>query len=685
MKTLAAVIVLALGASTPPLAAQCVFSFSPASVQVAASTFPIFQGRFNVSASASNCQRTAISNSDWLTVQVGQTGTGNGLVGYAVENNLTPVARSGTIAIGNAIFTVNQAANACRTTLALGGGGGVPAEGGQRILNVETTCQWTAVANVDWITLGNPNGTTGNGAVTLSIARNTTSRTRSGTVTVGGQSVVINQAAANCSYAFSPAAISLSPGGGQATAALTANCEWTAAATAAWLTVSPASGAGSATLTLSAGAAPAATEGRTASVTAGSASLSVSQPPAPCNTQLVAASNAVVPAAGGAGTLTVNTSCTSWTATSTAPWLRLSIAGNTVSYTADANPSAQMRTGEIRAGQAVVAVTQAGASCSYALSPEALELPAEASRGTVTVTAGTGCTWNAVSSAGWFRLGAVVVGQSFAYEVDANPSADARTAAVSVAARTLSVRQAGASNAPRIASAGVVNAASYAGGGVAPGEILVIFGQNLGPAQLAGLELTGDGRLVATQLAQTRVLFDGIAAPLIYSSAGQVSVVAPYAIAGRGTVNLQTEYRGVRSNAIALTVLEAKPALFTRDSSGTGAAALLNEDGGVNGLDRPARAGSVIVLFGTGEGLPDPVPPDGAVTAGAPLPRPRQTVQVLVDGQPAEVLYAGAAPSLVAGVLQLNVRLPAGVSGNAVPVRVSVGAAASNVVTVSIR
>ena len=669
-----------------PLAAQtCAFTFSPGSVSVAASTFPIFQGRFNVTASAGNCQRNAVSNADWLTVQVGQTGTGNGLVGYAVENNLTATARSGTISIGNAIFSVNQAANPCRTTLTLQGGAGISADGGQRVLNVETTCQWTAVPNVDWITVGAPSGATGNGGVALNIARNTTSRTRTGSVTVGTQAVVINQAAANCNYAFSPASLQAPVGGGSLTATLSANCEWTAASSASWLSVSPTSGTGNMTLTLTAAASPTATEGRTATISAGSATATVTQPPAPCNTQLTAVGATNIAATGGSGTLNVNTSCATWTATSTASWLRFTTGTNVVSYTVGANPAAQIRTGEIRAGQAAATITQAGASCIYTLSTETLDLAAEASRGTINVGSGAGCTWTAQSSTGWFRIGATVAGQSFSYEADANPTGDARTATVAVASRTLTVRQSGQSTAPRITAAGVLNAANYAGGGVAPGEIIVIFGQNLGPATLATLQLTGDGLSVTTQLEQTRVLFDGIPAPLIYTSAGQLSAVVPYGIAGRGTVNLQTEYKGIRSNATPVALLEAQPGLFTRDASGGGPGAILNQDGSVNGLDKPAAAGSVIVLFGTGEGLPDPVPADGAVITGAPLPRPRLGVSVTVDGQPAEVLYAGAAPALVAGVLQLNVRLPAGLTGSALPLRVSIGSVAGNTVTVVVR
>src|SRR5262249_19199451 len=91
----------------------------------------------------------------------------------------------------------------------------------------------------------------------------------------------------------------------------------------------------------------------------------------------------------------------------------------------------------------------------------------------------------------------------------------------------------GSATLPAFTAASVVNSASGAAGPVAPGEILVIYGSNLGP-QLTTLVLDTDGR-VASTLGGTQVLFDGVPAPMIYTSAGQVSCVTPYAVAGKTT------------------------------------------------------------------------------------------------------------------------------------------------------
>jgi uncharacterized protein (TIGR03437 family) len=134
-----------------------------------------------------------------------------------------------------------------------------------------------------------------------------------------------------------------------------------------------------------------------------------------------------------------------------------------------------------------------------------------------------------------------------------------------------------------------------------------------------------------------------------------------------------------------LNVAPSAPALFTAASSGTGQAAALNQDSSANSVSNPAAAGSVIVLFGTGEGQTNPAGQDGVVANGI-YPAPVQPVSVKIGGKPAQVLYAGAAPGEVAGLLQINAQIPAGVTGNSVSVQITVGVASSQPgVTIAIR
>jgi uncharacterized protein (TIGR03437 family) len=235
----------------------------------------------------------------------------------------------------------------------------------------------------------------------------------------------------------------------------------------------------------------------------------------------------------------------------------------------------------------------------------------------------------------------------------------------------------------QILSNGVLNAASYQGGPLAPGEMITIFGSGIGPASPTGWSITPDGAF-ANVLAETRVLFDGVAAPLLYVSATQVSAVVPYEVAGAST-QLQLEYKTVKSNALTLPVVACAPAIFTANSSGTGQAGATNQDNTYNSIDNPADKGSVITFFGTGEGQTDPSGTDGKL-AVATYPKPLLPVSVLIGGANADMLYYGAAPTAVAGMLQVNARIPDTVASGSQSLILQIGACTSrDGVTVAVK
>jgi uncharacterized protein (TIGR03437 family) len=238
---------------------------------------------------------------------------------------------------------------------------------------------------------------------------------------------------------------------------------------------------------------------------------------------------------------------------------------------------------------------------------------------------------------------------------------------------------------PAVAEAGIVSGASFLGGAVAPGMLVSIFGSGLGPPEGALLELDGSG-YAKTQLQGTRVLFNDVPAPLVFLSPTQVGAVVPYALDGNA-VRVVVEAHGVRSPAVEVPLSDSAPGLFTLDSSGAGGGAILNQDGSINAAENPAERGSIVALFGTGEGQTEPAGQDGKIAAEVP-PQPRQQVAVTIGGLAAEILYAGGAPGLVAGVIQVNARVPAGLAAETgeVPVVLQVGNATSQPgVTLSVR
>jgi uncharacterized protein (TIGR03437 family) len=132
-----------------------------------------------------------------------------------------------------------------------------------------------------------------------------------------------------------------------------------------------------------------------------------------------------------------------------------------------------------------------------------------------------------------------------------------------------------------------------------------------------------------------------------------------------------------------MPVFPSRPGLFTLDGSGIGQAAVLNEDGTLNNASNPAARGSVITLFGTGGGESAAGIEAGQVLRDV-LPRAGLPVLLLFDlgsnefqvpSRTAEVLYAGGVSGSIAGLLQINARVPANVqqTGSAVPFMLIVG------------
>jgi uncharacterized protein (TIGR03437 family) len=111
-------------------------------------------------------------------------------------------------------------------------------------------------------------------------------------------------------------------------------------------------------------------------------------------------------------------------------------------------------------------------------------------------------------------------------------------------------------------------------------------------------------------------------------------------------------YKGVPSNGFDLQVVDTMPGIFPN--------AIVNQDLSLNSPQNGAEPGSIITFYSTGEGRTNPESVTGQIT-GSVLNRPIRKVSVVIGGQPADVLYAGAAPGQVAGVMQVNVRVPEGV------------------------
>ena len=248
---------------------------------------------------------------------------------------------------------------------------------------------------------------------------------------------------------------------------------------------------------------------------------------------------------------------------------------------------------------------------------------------------------------------------------------------------------------------GVANAASYANGTVAPGELISIFGTGLGPAILAPYDPTQPTLLTALPFPAppagvTQVWFsDGSNAwpsALIFTSATQVGAMVPYEVANATSLSVLVSYAGVFSQAYPLSVLPAVPGIFTADASGQGQGAILNYiassgDYTVNSASNPAilKNAPIVVLYVTGFGATAPASADD-LPAGAGVDT-AIPASVSINGIAAAPVVTGVPQGSFPGLLQLNVTVPANApAGKTVPVTVSFnGANAQTGVTLALK
>jgi uncharacterized protein (TIGR03437 family) len=190
--------------------------------------------------------------------------------------------------------------------------------------------------------------------------------------------------------------------------------------------------------------------------------------------------------------------------------------------------------------------------------------------------------------------------------------------------------------------------------GVAPGEVLRLIGRGIGPtAATPGIINSSD--IVTTSVAGVEVTFGGVPAPLLSVSAGEIDCIAPFEIASQGgTTSIQIQYNGTQSNPVQMNV----------EATAVEVLAVLNPYFVLNSSSN-ADPDSTVTLYLAGVGQTNPPSQDGQVNqapfaqSGVPIQlqysEPGLNNGVTVNAQ---ILYAGAAPGLIAGILQVNFVAP---------------------------
>ena len=231
----------------------------------------------------------------------------------------------------------------------------------------------------------------------------------------------------------------------------------------------------------------------------------------------------------------------------------------------------------------------------------------------------------------------------------------------------------------------ISNSASGVGNQLSPGEIISIKGSGLGPGTPVSFSVS---TLNNPTLAGVQVTFNNYSGTLLYVSSTQINVIVPYEVASSSSVSIVVIYQGVPSAAIVQPVGAIAVGLFTDNATGAGQAAAVNSNYAYNTPSSPALQGSYISVYATGGGQTSPASFDGEVsptTSVLPLIA-QQFTTATIGGRQAPVLFAGAAPGYVTGVVQFNIQVPIGVTGSALPIVVTINGVASQAgVTVAVQ
>jgi uncharacterized repeat protein (TIGR01451 family) len=328
-------------------------------------------------------------------------------------------------------------------------------DGGESFVSVTAPpCVWTAQSNDSWITFPFGSSGIGNGGITVSVAPNSTGGARTGTATIAGRTLTINQSNQACSYSIAPQGGSFTHegGAGQVNVTAPAGCRWKALSDSSWIIMNAdtATGSGAATFTVEPNTGPA----RTGAITIEGLIFNVTQEQAPCIFSISPAS-AFVGVAGDDGSIEFITRADcAWTARASDSWIEIDSANSGVgngmiTYIVRDNATGAPRQGSISIGNAVFVIVQdssANLDCSYTMSPQEDRFAAAGGSGSFTLRTDARCAWRALSSVNWITVTSVEVGigsATITYLVKPNSTPTTRRGEIQIGSGVFAVKQKG--------------------------------------------------------------------------------------------------------------------------------------------------------------------------------------------------------------------------------------------------
>ena len=424
-------------------------------------TFSAAGGSSNIfiTANGTNCTWTAVSNSSFINVTAGDSGSGNGVVSYDVAANTNTISQAGSITVAGQTFTIVEGPLSCIVTPAATTASFSAAGGSSNIVITAngTNCIWTAVSNNGFILITGGSIGSGNGVVSYDVAANTNTISRSGSITVAGQTYTVTEAAVPCNVTPSATSASFSRTGGSSNIVITANgtnCTWTAVSNNGFITITAGgSGSGNGVVSYDV-AANTNTISRSGSITIAGQTYTITESALSCSVA-PASTTANFGAEGGASNVVVTANGTNcvWTAVSHNSFITITAGGSgsgdgTVNYTVAPNTIPFGESGSMTIAGQTFRVTQAAGvspNCQFTLGPTTIHLPFKGGSKTVKVKSrGTDCEWSAASNDSFITITAGTSGTgngTVRYTVPGNTNATPLSGTMTIAGQTVTVNQ----------------------------------------------------------------------------------------------------------------------------------------------------------------------------------------------------------------------------------------------------
>jgi len=616
----------------------------------------------------------------------------------------------------------NIVANNCTYTLStmsqtIGGGGGT---GSVDVTVVGSNCAaWTATTSTSWITIQSGASYLGSRTVTYSVSGNSLATSRTGFITIAGQTFTVAQSGA-CSYTLSPTSVSLGSGAGTGNVNVTAsfqNCAWTAATNAYWMTVQPTMGSGSGAVSYTV-AANTGVPARNGTLTIAGQVFTVNQASGVCTYSLNPTSQSFG-SGGGSGSVAVTvtgSNCAPWAAVGNVDWIAVqggasTTGSGTVPYSVAPNTGAASRNGTIAIGGQTFTVTEAAgphvlfsmmtrdnpATCDPNIPPAgetnflSTDMLATLWFSVANVQSGDNAASDfytpsgqlyAAASANWGSLStaASTCFWNARLRIAGNPPASTPgtwTARVTYNGQPLFTLPFNiGSTGPTILPGGVTSASGFGGmATIAAGTWIEIMGSNLAATTRSWTGDDFDGQNAPTSLDGVSVTVNSKKAFLSYISPVQVNALVPSDI-GTGAMQIVVTNEKGASAPYTITANAAQPGLLAPPTpflvGGRQYVAAILPDGEfavpaglIPGVaSRPAKPGEILVIYAIGFGDVTPNMPAGTIVSGANnLVMP---LEMTFGSAPASVAWAGLAQGAV-GEYQINVTVPDVPDSDAVP------------------